>query len=122
MYNLSDNKKAKLKALCRKMNIEAVTVERSEFGYKIGYLLGISDDDSRGDGADFDDEMLYIAGLFGGMLSLFIDQLRRNKIIIPLKAAQTETNAGFTSYELYRELSAERDAIARNISAHGKNS
>ena len=52
------------------------------------------------------------------MLNLFLDQLRRNKLIIPLKAIETETNIGFTSYELYRELSAEREAIMKGTQYH----
>ena len=52
------------------------------------------------------------------MLNLFLDQLRRNKLIIPLKAIETETNFGFTSYELYRELSAEREAIMKGTQYH----
>ena len=118
IYNLSDAKNAKLKMLCRKLNIEVRTVEKAEYGHKLGYLLGISEDSSSQNGEDFDGEMLYISGLVGGMLNLFIDQLRRNKIIIPLKAVQTPTNSGFTSYELYRELSAEREAIAKGMNAH----
>lgn len=118
IYNLSDSKNAKLKMLCRKMNIETRTVEKDEYGCKLKYLLGISDNAEKAETADFDAEMLYISGLAGGMLNLFIDQLRRNKLIIPLKAVQTETNMEFTSYELYRELSAEREAIARNMTAH----
>ena len=52
------------------------------------------------------------------MLNLFLDQLRRNKLIIPLKAIETETNIGFTSYELYRELFAEREAIMKGTQYH----
>lgn len=118
IYNLSPPLDAKLKMLCRKMNISGRTVEKSEYGYPLGVLLGLSEKAEPAQGEDFDDSMLYIAGLRGGMLNLFIDQLRRNKIIIPLKAVQTETNVGFTSYELHRELCAEREAIARGMNAH----
>ena len=118
IYNLSPDKDAKLKMLCRKMNVGARTVEKQEYGRKLAYLLGLSDDSSAAQGEDFDGEMLYLAGLRGGMLNLFLDQLRRKKLIIPLKAIQTETNMGFTSYELYRELCAEREAIRKGMTAH----
>lgn len=114
IYNLSPEKDAKLKMLCRKMNIAARSVEKHEYGQLIGYLLGLTDNSSSKDGEDFDDEMLYIAGLNGSMLNLFLDQLRRRKLVIPLKAVQTQTNLHFTSQELYRELSAERKAIAKD--------
>ena len=118
IYNLESRKDAKLKMLCRKMNLSARTVEKAEYGCTLSYLLGLSQDPSVKDGEDFDDEMLYISGLRGGMLNLFLDQLRRNKLIIPLKAIETETNFGFTSYELYRELSAEREAIMKGTQYH----
>ncbi len=118
IYNLESRKDAKLKMLCRKMNLSARTVEKAEYGCTLGNLLGLSQDPSVKDGEDFDDEMLYISGLRGGMLNLFLDQLRRNKLIIPLKAIETETNICFTSYELYRELSAEREAIMKGTQYH----
>ena len=118
IYNLSPQQDAKLKMLCRKMNIGSRSVEKSDYGKKLGFLLGLFDDPSAEQGEDFDEMMLYIAGLSGGMLNLFLDQLRRNKIIVPLKAVQTDTNVVFTSYELHRELSAEREAIARGMNAH----
>lgn len=121
IYNLNDNKNAKLKMLCRKLNIEARTVDKNEYGYKLRFLSfmeDIPDDAPKANGTDFDDEMLYLCGFSGGMLNIFLDQLRRNKLIIPLKAVQTETNSEFTTYELHRELCAERKAIAENMTAH----
>ena len=120
IYNLNPAKDAKLKMLCRKLNIESRSVDKSEYGYRLGYLTGVSDDSRINGGEDFDGEMLYISGLRGGMLNLFIDQLRRNKIIVPLKAVHTPANEGFTSYELYRELCAEREAIAKGMNAHNQ--
>ena len=117
IYNLSPQQDAKLKMLCRKMNIGSRTVEKSEYGKKLGFLLGLSEDGSDAAGEDFDDPMLYLSGL-GGMLNLFLDQLRRNRLVIPLKAVQTDTNVRFTSFELYKELCAEREAIARGMNAH----
>lgn len=118
IYNLAPGKDAKLKMLCRKLLIGSRSVEKSEYGHTLGYLLGISEDEAVKDGEDFDEEMLYIAGLPGGMLNILLDQLKRNKLIIPLKAIQTQTNIGFTSFELYRELSAEREAIRRGAQFH----
>ena len=118
IYNLNPTKEAKLKLLCRRLNIETRTVEKHEYGCRLGYLLGISEDGQTREGEDFEAEMLYISGIQGGMLSLFIDKLRRERLIIPLKAIQTPTNVEFTSFELYRELQAEREAIAKNMTAH----
>ena len=118
IYNLAPEKDAKLKMLCRKMNIETRTVEKEEYGCQLSFLLGLSQDSTNKECVDFDDEMLYIAGLRGGILNLFLDQLRKRKILIPLKAIQTETNMSFSSSELYKELCAEREAIAKGMTFH----
>lgn len=118
LYNLSPEKDAKIKMLCRKLLISARSIEKDEYGYTLGHLLGMSHDASEKDGEDFDDEMLYITGLNGSMLHLFLDQLRRKKLSVPLKAVQTDTNVCFTSSELHRELCAEREAIAKGTQAH----
>ncbi len=118
IYNLPPEKDAKVKMLCRKFGFDSRTVEKSEYGYTLGFLLGLSQDKSVTDGGDFDEEMLYIADLRGGMLNLFLDQLRRKKLSVPLKAIQTERNVGFSSTELYHELCAEREAIAKGTTHH----
>lgn len=118
IYNLPPEKDAKVKMLCRKFGFDSRTVEKSEYGYTLGFLLGSSQDKAVRDNEDFDEEMLYIADLRGGMLNLFLDQLRRKKLSVPLKAIQTEMNVGFSSTELYHELCAEREAIAKGTTQH----
>ncbi len=117
LYNLSGEKEAKIKLLCRKMNLGSRSVGKSEYGKPLCSLLG-EDGDMQKPYEDFSDEMLYMSGLHGGMLNLFLDQLRRQKLSVPLKAIETETNRTFTSYELFRELCAERDAIMKGTTAH----
>jgi hypothetical protein len=45
------------------------------------------------------------------MLNIFLNQLKRQKTPVALKAIKTEANIGFTSYELYKELSEEHKAL-----------
>ena len=71
IYNLDPEKDAKVKMLCRKMNIEAQTVEKSDYSMTMGALLGLTEDTARREGKDFDDEMMYLVDLRGGMLNLF---------------------------------------------------
>ena len=85
IYNLPPEKDAKVKMLCRKFGFDSRSIEKAEYGYTLGYLLGLSEDDSVRDGEDFEEEMLYIAELRGGMLNLFLDQLRRKKLSVPLR-------------------------------------
>lgn len=118
LYNLNPTKAAKLKMLCRNFFIEAVEVPREHYGKKISCLLGEGDDREDVQGEAFTEEMLYFADINGGFLSIFLDQLRRKKLTVALKAVKTDTNVNFTSYELFRELSAEREAIAQGKTAH----
>lgn len=118
MFNIEKSKAVKIKMLCRKFFVTATEVPREDFGCKISRLLGISEDSEAAEGSDFSDEMLYFADVNGGLLGIFLDKLRKNKANVALKAVKTETNVDFTAFELYKELFAEREAIARGESAH----
>lgn len=104
--------------LCRKFFMEATEVSKEDFGCKISYLLGITDDREGAENSVFTEEMLYFADVNGGLFSIFLDRLRRQRLSVALKAVKTETNVHFTAYELFKEISAEREAIARGESAH----
>ena len=117
LYNFNPTKAAKLKMLCRNFFIEAVDVPREKFGLPVVCLLDESEGEAK-EGEMFEEEMLYFADINGGFLSILLDQMRRKKLSVALKAVKTETNVNFTSFELYRELSAEREAIAKGKTAH----
>ena len=123
LYNCNPTKAAKLKMLCRNFFIETQEVEKADFGKTLAALLGEDAEEAAAaeNGADFDEEMLYLADINGGFLSILLDQLRRKKLNVALKAVKTETNVRFTSYELYRELCAEREAIQGGRTAHELN-
>lgn len=118
MFNIEKSKAAKIKMLCRKFFVEATEVSKEDFGCKISYLLGLSENREGSVNSDFSEEMLYFADINGGVLSILLDQLRRKKTPVALKAVKTDVNVNFTPYELYREISAEREAITRGESAH----
>lgn len=118
LFNIESNKGIRIKNLCRKLYFEYRDVEKAEFGQKLGFLLGESADGKTADVLDFDEEMLYLADIDGGMLSVFLAQLRRIKAPVTLKAVKTETNVNYTPCELYREISAEHEAIAQGRQAH----
>ena len=118
LYNLTPSKAAQLKMLCRRIFVEATEVERSDFGKPIASLLDGSAASLPAQPADFDGEMLYFAEMDGGMLNILLDQIKRKKLGVALKAVQTETNTAFTSQQLYCELCAEREAISKSISAN----
>ena len=112
LYNIEKGKAMKIKMLCHKLNRASQTVEKDEFGLKLSALLGADDDKTVKPDSDFNEEMLYLSDFFGPMLSIFLNQLKRQKTPVALKAVQTETNINYTSYELYKEISAERAALS----------
>lgn len=114
LFNIEKNKAVKIKILCHKLNIASKTVEKDDFGLKLGAILELDSDQAKKPGSDFDGEMLYLSGFYGAMLNIFLNQLKRQKTPVALKAVQTEANLGFTAFELYNELSAERAALEGN--------
>lgn len=122
LYNIEPKKAAGIKLLCSTLGVGYRAVEPADFGRPIGVLLGLSDSDLIQPDAAFDDELLYFADVDGGLLDILLYQLRRRRLTVALKAVKTESNLGFTSYELWRELRAEREAIRRGTTAHNESS
>lgn len=118
LYNLSGKKAIEIKNLCRKLNIEYSDVAKNDYGYKLGYLVNQIENNVKGEGEDFSDEMLYLSDFGEGILNLFLSLLRKKKCSVDLKAVMTETNINFTSYELHNEISAEHNAIKRGETFH----
>lgn len=118
MYNIGEGKRLKIKLLCNKLNIRSREVDPSEFGMKLSALLGIDDDKTVAPDSEFDGEMLYLSDFYGGMLNIFLNQLKRQRTPVALKAVRTEANLGFTSFELYRELCEEHKALEKRGSSN----
>ena len=57
--------------------------------------------------------MLYFSEVIPPILSLLLNQLRRQKTPVALKAVRTDANIGMTSFELYREIAQEHQALNR---------
>ncbi len=118
LFNIEQDKAIRIKNLCRQLCIPVREIMPEDFGRTLGYLLGESDDDRSAPDAGFADEMLYLVDIRGGMLDILLSGLRRKRASVALKAVKTDTNLTFTPYELWRELCAERAAIAEGFTAH----
>ena len=118
LYNIEAGKAVKIKMLCRKFFIDTQEVKKEQYGLKIAALLEETSDTAAMPDESFDEEMLYFADINGGFLSILLDGLRKKKAQVALKAIKTDTNMNFTSVELYRELTAERAALAKGETAH----
>lgn len=118
LYNIEPKKAAGIKLLCSALGVGYRAIDPADFGRPIAVLLGLSDSELVQPDASFEEEMLYLSEIDGGMLDILLSQLRKRKLTVALKAMRTPTNVGFTSFELYRELSAEREAIRQGTVAH----
>ena len=118
LYHIEPQKTAQIKLLCSPLGITCRTVDPADYGRPIAVLLGLSDSEENRPDTTIDGEMLYLADIQGDLLNILLYQLRKRKLTVALKAVKTETNLGFTSCELFRELSAEREAIQRGATAH----
>lgn len=118
LYNIEKRKSIEIKNLCRKMNVGYTDVDKSDYGYRLGYLLNIDDNSVKAEGDDFSGEMMLLVDFNNGMLDLFLSLLRKKKCTVALKAVLTDTNKNFTSYELFSEISNEHEAMSRGESYH----
>lgn len=118
MYNLKGKKAIEIKNICRALYIEYREIDESEYSYKMSYLLKMNDNNEKRESGDINDEMLYLIGFNDGLLNIFLKLSRSKKCSVALKAVMTETNVNYTSYELYKEISAEHKAMQSGNSIH----
>lgn len=118
MYNLNGKKAIEIKNICRALYIEYREINENEYSYKLSYLLEMNDDSEKGETGKINDEMLYLAGFNDSLLNIFLKLSRSKKCSVALKAVMTETNVNYTSYELYKEISAEHEAMQSGNSIH----
>ncbi|MBQ7504100.1 MAG: DUF3783 domain-containing protein [Ruminococcus sp.] len=118
MYNIKNKKAIEIKNICRTLYVEYREIDESEYSYKLSYLLKMSDNSEKRESGDIKNEMLYLIGFNDGLLNIFLKLLRSKKCAVTLKAVMTETNVNYTSYELYKEISAEHKAMQSGNSIH----
>lgn len=118
MYNIKNPKSTNIKVICHKLGIGFEEIEKDSYGFKLGYLAGITDDNTISDFSDFNGEMLLLVGFSNSTLNVFLAESRRKKASVALKAVLTETNSEFNSSELFKEISAEHQAMQSGENAH----
>ena len=90
-------------------------VRPDEYGLTLNDLCGL---ETGGENVPceetFPDEMLVMAGFTPMLMNQLLQTFRQMKIPpVPLKAMLTETNGQWDSCRLYREISAEHEAMSR---------
>lgn len=126
LYNISGEKLRKIRVILIRLGLQGKIVSEEEFALPMGQLAGIEDvspaqalqEDA---GETFREEMIVMCSLPSAQFSAFLNALRQNRCTVALKAVLTETNAGWSSLRLHRELAAEHEAMKKTAkSVHSK--
>ncbi len=118
VFNLPEDKLAKLRFTCMRMGIQVKPVEAADYGQSIGALCGMADrTDAPAPQETFAEDMLVMSGFTQQLASRFLAALKQGRLFIRLKAVVTPTNAQWNPVQLHTELTAEREAIARGKEA-----
>lgn len=119
LYNLNNDKGAKIRRMCLPLGLRARLVEPAEYGLPLKELAEGTAPETPWTGEVFDDEVLLLVNCPGPLLDRFLQGFRRNKIPpVGLKAVLTPTNGAWNSLQLREELAREREAIRQGQGAH----
>ncbi len=128
LYNFTDKRRRnQVNTFCAMHGIRVRTVEKEQYGRPVITLADkeaealfaeIGEEDAcdvrkekpEGEPADFSEEMLVMCQI-GGRMNGLLSYLRREKVIVPLKAVLTPVNQFWSSVELYRELRKEHEQM-----------
>ena len=97
LFNIEKTKAIKIKNLCRQIHISAREVDRGDYGVRLSALLGMSSDRTAVPDSGFDGEMLYFAEFNGGLLNIFLNQLRSDCSFSVFSASRSASMKGSRS-------------------------
>ena len=127
LYNFTDQKrKNKIRAFCVMNGIRIRTVAKEDYGKPLYQLLeketgGLPEvplpateqaASETEETVDFSEELLVMCHVGSGM-NAFLAHLRKEQVIVPLKAILTPTNQFWSSFALYQEIRKEHEAMSR---------
>ena len=121
LYNFTDpERRRKVRLILRRLGLGCVEVAPEEQGHPLGLLLGLEGYAPGEAAAPFSGEMLVMHALSREQFGALLEELRRSRVPVALKAVVTDTNIAWSSERLHRELAAEHAAMAAKArSVHG---
>lgn len=118
VFNIPADKLAKLRFTCMRLGIQVRPVDAADYGQSIGALCGMAErSDAPAPEESFTGDMLVMANFTQQLANRLLSALKQGRLFIRLKAVVTPTNAQWNPVQLYRELTAEREAIAKGKEA-----
>ncbi len=111
LFNISEDKKKKIGELCKKLGIDVVSVHRTLYAQKLGYLAGITGfkkDNAVYMGSELPAEMMVFSGMSSEQVEVYLKKYREAGIeSIGCKAVITADNIFWTAESLFKELMIE---------------
>lgn len=115
LYNLNNEKGRKIRFLLVRLGMRIRVVEKEDYGKPLGVLAGMKDvtlEDENAPVEDFQDEMMVLRGFTDKRLDAFLKGMRKEGIErVDLKAILTPTNCRWNSWQLYKEIREEHEAM-----------
>lgn len=111
LFGVKTEKTEAIRGIAQKIGVDVTSVNRRDYGQKIGTLAGISGfrkDGKPYDGPDFAMEMLVFSGMIPTQVDAFLAEYKENGLPpVALKAIVTPHNVSWTADALFRELMKE---------------
>ena len=123
-YNPEKSDKPRiLKGVLVRMGIRIKNIGPEQTNQKVGYLAGLEgfEEESAGPGESLPaspEEVMLLYGFSGDRLVALLKQLRKNKASVALKAILTQTNCGWSFYQLYEEIREEHQMMSEGKTKH----
>lgn len=113
-FNVTGDRLNRLRFACMRQSILLSPVPQEDFAQPLGALCGLTPRAAEAPSAEpLPGEMLVMANLSRQQAERLLAALKQAHLAFPLKAVLTPTNAAWDASRLYWELTAEREAIAR---------
>ena len=117
-YNITGDRLNRLRFVCMRQSILLSPVPPEDLAQPLGALCGLTPRLAVAPSTEpLPGEMLVMANLSRQQAERLLAALKQARLTFPLKAVLTPTNAAWDAPRLFLELTAEREAIARQARA-----
>lgn len=123
-FHITDERYSRLDRICRRNGIRLRRVPDEDCGRPLGVLLGLPENafpeapdapETPAASAAVDTELLLLADMNNTALGRFLEESRKEDVVVDHKAMLTPTNIRWTPAELLTELKEEHAAMQRQL-------
>ncbi len=113
VYGFEEERLSRLKRAAAPLRFTIKTVQQSDYGQKLGYLIGAEGyESSPSEQTEIIDEMLLMSGFTSADIDMLLMAMRKHGVgRVALKAVVTPTNIDWNSIELYHAVKEDHEAM-----------